>query len=150
MKFVRLEHDGRSSYGILDGDWVHLINGTPFSEYSKHPTSIPIESIRLLAPSEPSKIVAVGINYKAHASEFRKMVPSEPVLFLKPPSAILDPSAPIRIPRESSRVDFEAELAVVIKRRAYDIAPEEVPQVILGYTCFNDVTARDFQKRDGQ
>jgi 2-keto-4-pentenoate hydratase/2-oxohepta-3-ene-1,7-dioic acid hydratase in catechol pathway len=94
--------------------------------------------------------VAVGVNYQDHAAEFKKDLPKEPLLFLKPSTAVLGPQEPIHLPSRSRRVDYEAELAVVIRKRTSKIGPEETPDFILGYTCINDVTARDLQKEDGQ
>lgn len=112
--------------------------------------AVPLEDLRFLAPVKPGKIVAVGRNYAAHAKELGNDVPAEPILFLKPPSALLDPEATIRRPPSSSRVDFEGELAIVIGRRAKRVAREAWREVVLGFTCANDVTARDLQKKDVQ
>ena len=111
---------------------------------------IPLSEVKLLAPSVPSKIVALGLNYRDHAKELGLPIPEEPLLFLKPPSAVIGPEEKIILPPESKRVDYEAELAVVIRKRARRIAPQRAFDYILGYTCFNDVTARDLQKKDGQ
>jgi 2-keto-4-pentenoate hydratase/2-oxohepta-3-ene-1,7-dioic acid hydratase in catechol pathway len=105
----------------------------------------------LLAPVRPSKIVCVGRNYREHAAELGNAVPSEPLLFFKPPSSLLAPGSEIRRPKLSQRVDFEGELAVVIGKKCYKLsADEDVRPYILGYTCLNDVTARDLQNKDGQ
>ena len=150
MKFVRFQHENRIAYGFVEGNRIRPIEGDPFSGYKPDGSDIPLSSARLLAPCRPSKIVAVGVNYLDHAAEFKKDLPKEPLLFLKPSTAVLDPLEPIRLPARSRRVDYEAELAVVIKKRAARIQPEEAPGFILGYTCINDVTARDLQKEDGQ
>jgi 2-keto-4-pentenoate hydratase/2-oxohepta-3-ene-1,7-dioic acid hydratase in catechol pathway len=150
VKFVRFRKNNRIAYGLAEGDTVRVIDGVPFSKYKKTDEKFPLKSVRLLAPCEPSKIVAVGVNYQDHAAEFKKELPKEPLLFLKPSTAVLDPQEPIRLPPRSRRVDYEAELAVVIRKRAANVAPEETPEFILGYTCINDVTARDLQKEDGQ
>ncbi|MCK5594652.1 fumarylacetoacetate hydrolase family protein, partial [bacterium] len=104
----------------------------------------------LLVPCLPSKIVAVGLNYIDHAKELGMKVPDEPVLFMKPSTSVIGPDDNIIYPKMSSRVDYEAELAVVIKDKTQNIEPEEAHLHILGYTCLNDVTARDLQKKDGQ
>jgi 2-keto-4-pentenoate hydratase/2-oxohepta-3-ene-1,7-dioic acid hydratase in catechol pathway len=107
--------------------------------------------VTLQAPCQPTKIVAVGQNYAAHAAELGSAVPPEPILFLKPPSAVIGPGAAIAYPQHlSEQVDHEAELAVVMGRRAYRVRRDEAERYILGYTCANDVTARDLQRRDGQ
>jgi len=150
VKFVRFHYNNKISYGLLENETIRIIEGNPFSGYKPTGKEIPMNSVRLLAPCEPSKIVAVGVNYLDHAAEFKKELPKEPLLFLKPSTAVLDPLEPIRLPSRSRRVDYEAELAVVIRKRTSNIAPEEAPEFILGYTCINDVTARDLQKEDGQ
>jgi 2-keto-4-pentenoate hydratase/2-oxohepta-3-ene-1,7-dioic acid hydratase in catechol pathway len=110
-----------------------------------------LDEVTLLAPCQPSKIVAVGQNYAAHVAELGSSVPSEPILFLKPPTTVVGPGAAIAYPRHlSEQVDYEAELAVVIGRQAYRVRSENADEYILGYTCANDVTARDLQRRDGQ
>jgi len=108
------------------------------------------ENFRLLAPCEPGKIVCVGLNYRQHAAELDMQLPQEPVIFLKPPSAVIGHEDKIRYPEQSQRVDYEGELAVVIGRQGKDIAPAEASRYIFGYTCANDVTARDLQQKDGQ
>jgi 2-keto-4-pentenoate hydratase/2-oxohepta-3-ene-1,7-dioic acid hydratase in catechol pathway len=150
VKFVRFQYDNKITYGLLENETIRRIEGNPFSGYKPTEKTVSLQSVRLLAPCEPSKIVAVGVNYQDHAAEFKKELPKEPLLFLKPSTAILDPREPIRLPPRSHRVDYEAELAVVIRKRAAQITPEETAEFILGYTCINDVTARDLQKEDGQ
>src|SRR6202789_3895448 len=110
-----------------------------------------LTDLQLLAPVRPSKILCVGRNYRDHAAELGNEVPSEPLLFLKPPSSLLGPKGTIRMPAISQRVDYEGELGIVIGRRCYKIGPDEdVRPYIRGYVCVNDVTARDIQKSDGQ
>ena len=109
-----------------------------------------LSSLLILPPTMPSKIVCVGLNYKDHAKELNMELPAEPLLFLKPPSAILPHEGLISYPPESERVDFEAELGIVIGKRCRNVSEDEAEDYILGYTCFNDVTARDLQKKDGQ
>jgi len=150
VKFVRFRNNDTIRYGLLENETIRIIEGDPFSGYKPSPKEVPLTSVRLLAPCEPSKIVAVGVNYVDHAAEFKKDLPKEPLLFLKPSTAVLDPLSPIRLPARSRRVDYEAELAVVIGKRASGVSPEEASGFILGYTCINDVSARDLQKEDGQ
>jgi 2-keto-4-pentenoate hydratase/2-oxohepta-3-ene-1,7-dioic acid hydratase in catechol pathway len=109
-----------------------------------------LQDVQLLAPCQPSKIVCVGLNYVKHAQELKMPLPEEPILFLKPPSSILDPEGHIVYPACSSQVDYEGELAVVIGKRCKNVPAREAESHILGYTCFNDVTARDLQRRDSQ
>lgn len=111
---------------------------------------IALDDVELLAPCSPSKIVCVGLNYIEHANELKMKLPDEPILFLKPPSAIIGPGAEIVMPESSNRVDYEGELAVVIGKRCKSVASDDAKKYILGYTCFNDVTARDLQQKDGQ
>jgi 2-keto-4-pentenoate hydratase/2-oxohepta-3-ene-1,7-dioic acid hydratase in catechol pathway len=159
LKFVRFiksppQADQTAQYGILDSipgsEQIRLIQGTPLTEYTIRPENFRMEEVTLLAPVVPSKIVAVGVNYHTHAEEFKKSPPKEPLLFLKPPTAVIGPGDFIEYPPQSGRVDLEAELAVVIKHKVKRITLQDAKQAILGYTCFNDVTARDLQKSDGQ
>lgn len=106
--------------------------------------------MKLLKIPEPTKIIAVGFNYRDHARELGMDIPKEPCIFLKPPTAVIVSGESIIYPRQSQRVDYEAELAVVVKERAYKISPELANDYVLGYTCANDVTARDLQRQDGQ
>lgn len=110
----------------------------------------PLSSVKFLPPVTPAKIVAVGLNYIDHANELRLPVPEEPIIFLKPPSAVIGNDDPIVLPKQSKRVDYEGELAVVIKKRCKNVSKEKAQEFILGYTCFNDVTARDLQAKDVQ
>lgn len=151
MKIVRFEESGRTAYGALDeGDGeIRETRGLPFSGIRFTGSRFHLSAVRLLAPVLPSKIVAVGLNYKDHAREMGKKIPEEPLIFLKSPSALNHPGGDVVYPRSSQRVDYEAELAVVIGRTARGVREREAPSVILGYTCINDVTARDLQAKDG-
>jgi 2-keto-4-pentenoate hydratase/2-oxohepta-3-ene-1,7-dioic acid hydratase in catechol pathway len=154
MRIIRYRHhtqcpvDEYVDWGIIVGDTVHALKGTLYETVSPGESMYPLDSVALLAPCpHPSKIVAVGRNYAAHAAEFGHEVPEEPIIFLKPPSAIIGPNAAIVWPRESERVDYEGELAAVIGQRCHAISPDQAAEFVFGYTCANDVTARDFQKR---
>lgn len=150
MKLVRFEAEGRTGYGMLRGEEIAELDGT-FAALNKPPVRMhALPGVKLLAPCRPGKIVAVGLNYRDHAAELGLPVPEEPVLFLKPPTAVIGPGEPVVCPAMSSRVDYEAELGVIIGKRARKLRPDEATDYILGYTCANDVTARDLQKRDGQ
>lgn len=133
-----------------DGSWEQIDN--PFVLGEIHKTGEPVNDrdMQFLAPCEPSKIVCVGVNYRKHADEMGHGLPEQPLLFLKPPSSVIACDEPIMYPRQSQRVDHEAELAVVIGKRAKNVTEEEALNYIFGYTVLNDVTARDLQKRDGQ
>jgi len=150
MKFVRFEKDETAAYGIASEEMVRTIKGSPFAGYSTLDERYSLSDVRLLAPCTPSKIIAIGLNYRTHAEEVRMQVPDEPLLFMKPSTAVIGPEDTILYPAMSRRVDYEAELAVVIGRSCRNTGPENASDYILGYTCFNDVTARDLQKKDGQ
>lgn len=152
MKFVRIvQKSGEPAYGLLREDGqVAVLDGNPFTGFRETGQTLALSELKLLAPCLPSKIVAIGVNYRDHAAEFSKEIPKEPLIFLKPPSAVVGSGDPIIHPDVSKRVDFEAELAVVIGRRAWRVPPERANHYIRGYTCINDVTARDLQKSDGQ
>ena len=149
-KLVPFEYQSLACYGVMAGDRVWRIGAPPHDQWEKQGDPIPLSEVRLLAPCIPSKIVAVGLNYRDHAVELNMEIPTEPILFLKPGTSVCGPEDIIRYPSQSGQVDYEAELGIVIKRRTRDIEPSEAPEYILGYTCVNDVTARDLQKRDGQ
>jgi len=163
MKYCRFLLNGQAQYGLVeamagsemitrqllrppdtaDGD----IEGLP----SKRMGHLSLAETTLLAPVQPSKIVCLGRNYREHAAELGHEVPTEPLIFLKPPSALIAPGAQIRRPKISERVDYEGELGVVIGRTCHKLATDEdVRPFILGYTCVDDVTARDLQNKDGQ
>jgi 2-keto-4-pentenoate hydratase/2-oxohepta-3-ene-1,7-dioic acid hydratase in catechol pathway len=151
MKIYRGRLRDRVIYGALDQDRLVPIQGSIFEDFALGGESIPFGGVILLPPVEPSKIVAVGLNYRDHALERGKPLPEEPLLFLKPSTAVIGPQDAIVYPKMSKRVDFEGELAVVIRKRASLLADDEsVEPYILGYTCFNDVTARDLQDKDKQ
>ena len=153
--FLKTEStQGRASvpaYGLLEGDTVREISGLPWEQWSKTTHFWPVKEGRLLAPLAPSKIVCVGRNYAAHAAELGNELPKEPLIFLKPPSSIIGPDEPILLPKYSSRVEHEGELGVVIGRKCSHLGDGDDPlSYVLGYTCVNDVTARDLQKSDVQ
>ena len=146
----RVEVADRACYAALDGDRVRLLDRAPFDDDAVATDVVTLADVRLLAPVEPTKVVAVGLNYRAHADELAMDVKSEPILFLKPASSVVGPGAPIVCPPRSEQVDYEAELALVVGRRCRDLTPATAPSAVAGYTCGNDVTARDLQRTDGQ
>ncbi|MBC7251018.1 MAG: fumarylacetoacetate hydrolase family protein [Anaerolineae bacterium] len=150
MKIARFVWQEEERYGLIEGNEVYLLEGDLFGAFERGQRVGTLAEIRLLAPCTPSKIVAVGRNYADHASEMESDVPSEPLIFLKPPSAVIGPGESIVYPPISQRVDYEAELAAIIGRRARNVSAEEALDFVLGYTCGNDVTARDLQSKDGQ
>jgi 2-keto-4-pentenoate hydratase/2-oxohepta-3-ene-1,7-dioic acid hydratase in catechol pathway len=160
MKYCRFEYDKSAKYGLIENiagreQITKIIESlpdrdAPDSGWTKI-SATAVADVTLLPAANPSKIVCIGRNYREHAAEFGHDVPAEPLIFLKPPSALLAPGQPIVRPKISNRVDHEAELGVVIGKRCRNLKPDEdVRPYILGYTCVNDVTARDLQNKDGQ
>jgi 2-keto-4-pentenoate hydratase/2-oxohepta-3-ene-1,7-dioic acid hydratase in catechol pathway len=151
VKIYRFEHGGAVRWGVLRDDALLPLAGSIFEDLVPEGDAIPIGDVRLMAPVLPSKIVAVGRNYRDHAAEMGNPLPVEPLLFLKPSTAVIGPLDAILCPEMSNRVDYEGELAVVIKRKAFRLDDElDVADYILGYACLNDVTARDLQEKDKQ
>ncbi len=151
MKIVRIDAEADDiTYGTVEPDGIRLYHGSPFFQWERSETVLPITEVKLLAPVIPTKVVAVGKNYADHAAEMNSDVPDTPIVFLKPPTSVIGPLSPIRIPPQSQEVHHEAELAVVMGKVARNIDPDDVYSHILGYTAANDVTARDLQRSDGQ
>jgi 2-keto-4-pentenoate hydratase/2-oxohepta-3-ene-1,7-dioic acid hydratase in catechol pathway len=150
MRLVRFQVGGRSACGVLDHDEIEEREDPARRGSGGRTTVHPISGVKLLAPCSPGKIVAVGLNYRDHAEEMGLAVPGEPVIFLKPSTAVVGPGDSILYPDMSAQVDYEAELGVVIKDLTRNIAPHEAKDHILGYVCANDVTARDLQRKDVQ
>ena len=157
MKICRFTegNGGGIHWGVIEDGFVRELDRSPLEAVApfeiKKGERWELDKVRLLSPVAPSKIVAIGLNYRAHAAEFDKELPEEPMLFMKPSTAVIGPEDFIVYPSHmSSRVDYEGELAIVIGREAKDVPAERAASYILGYTCFNDVTARDLQGRDKQ
>jgi 2-keto-4-pentenoate hydratase/2-oxohepta-3-ene-1,7-dioic acid hydratase in catechol pathway len=152
MRLVRFRYGGRIATGAVDeeSETIRVLAGTFFEQPVPTGEEVPLDDVRLLAPILPSKAVCVGKNYAAHAAEFDSDIPEEPLLFLKPSTSVIGPGDTIPLPSISRRVDYEGELAVIIGRLARSVRAEEAFRYILGYTCANDVTLRDLQKKDGQ
>jgi 2-keto-4-pentenoate hydratase/2-oxohepta-3-ene-1,7-dioic acid hydratase in catechol pathway len=158
MRYCRFQHDSKVRYGLIESVGgqdaiVAAFDAPPYSGeiWPKRIENLKVNEAVLLAPVQPSKIICVGRNYRAHAAELGNEVPEEPLIFFKPPSSLLDPEGTIVRPRISTRVDYEGELGVIIGKTCRKVGPEEdVRPYILGYTCVNDVTARDLQKKDKQ
>jgi 2-keto-4-pentenoate hydratase/2-oxohepta-3-ene-1,7-dioic acid hydratase in catechol pathway len=150
-RWFRLLHNYRAFFALPEGDGYRLLTGDVLEGVTKRAVEvIPAASAVLLPPVNPSKIVCVGLNYVSHAQELNMPLPEEPVLFLKPLTALSAPGAPIDLPPSSRQVDFEGELAVVMRRTGRNIPEDRALEWVFGYTLANDVTARDLQKRDGQ
>jgi len=148
VRIVRVEHQGEIFHGILEDQRVTRITGNLFSDFQVIDQSYQLKEVKLLAPLVPVNIIAIGLNYRKHAIETGKPIPTKPVIFLKATSSLIGPEEPIRLPKQhADEVDFEAELAIVIGKIAKDLSPEEALDYVLGYTCANDVSARDCQHR---
>jgi len=150
MKLLRFAADGQVRYGAVEQRQIRELAGDPFVSLRLGPRSFQLDGVTLLPPCEPSKIVAVGVNYRAHAQEMGHRLPEEPLIFLKPSTAVIGPGAAIHYPDGVTRLDYEAELAVVIKKKSRSITPAQASEAILGCTCLNDITARDLQQKDKQ
>ena len=150
MKYVRFENDGKIAYGVLSGDQIEELAGDLFSQPTFSGKQFKLTDVKLLAPCLPSKAVCIGLNYRDHASEMKHDLPKEPLFFIKPATALNDHEGEIRYPIISRNVHHEAELAVVIGRKAKHVKAAEANDYVFGYTCANDVTARDIQMSDGQ
>jgi 2-keto-4-pentenoate hydratase/2-oxohepta-3-ene-1,7-dioic acid hydratase in catechol pathway len=150
MKIIRYQDGPTTKWGAIEEGNVREMDGDPYGHLHLTSKIKKMEEVRLLAPCLPSKIVAIGLNYRDHAEEVKLEIPKEPILFIKPSTSVIGPGEAIRFPRMSRRVDYEGELAVVIKKAAKSVPEEGAGDYILGYTCLNDVTARDLQPKNGQ
>ena len=150
MRIVRFVAGKQPRYGVVEDTVVREIHGDIFGKFAVTGRTHSLKRIRLLAPTEPSKIVGIGLNYRDHAEELKLQAPDEPIIFLKSPSATLPHRGQIIYPKSCGRLDYEAELGIVVKRTARAVPVEKAHRYILGYVCFNDVTARDLQRKDGQ
>jgi 2-keto-4-pentenoate hydratase/2-oxohepta-3-ene-1,7-dioic acid hydratase in catechol pathway len=151
MRIIRYQYKNEApKHGWIFEENVGEIAGNIFGEYRREEARTPLGDVQLLAPCQPSKIICVGRNYAEHAKEHNAEVPKVPLIFLKPPSSIINPGGYIILPPQSQQVEHEAELVAVIGKRGRNMTPEQARDYILGYTIGNDVTARDLQKSDGQ
>jgi len=150
MKIVRIKSGDDIAYGVADAEGVLVYNGSPFVAWEPTESVVPWNNVTLLAPVIPTKVMCVGKNYEDHAAEFNGEVPDEPLIFMKPATAVVGTNANVVYPAITNEVHHEAELAVVISKPARNIKAEDASQYIFGYTAANDVTARDLQRKDGQ
>jgi 2-keto-4-pentenoate hydratase/2-oxohepta-3-ene-1,7-dioic acid hydratase in catechol pathway len=150
VRLVRFRHGDRLATGFLSGQEVRVLRGTFFEDPVPSGEDVPLADVRLLAPVIPSKVLAVARNYPEHAAEMGNPLPKRPMLFIKPATSVIGPGDPIPLPPDTERVDHEAELAVVVGRLCRRVPEADALKYVLGYTCANDVTARDWQKADGQ
>ncbi|MGV8082357.1 MAG: fumarylacetoacetate hydrolase family protein [Coriobacteriia bacterium] len=149
MRIVRVLHQGDARYGIIGSDRITLLSEEPFASWEPE-GEIPLESARLLCPVVPTKVVCVGLNYRKHISEMHHETHAEPVIFIKPSTAVIGPGDCIPIPKGVGRVDHEGELGIVIGRRTHRVTADQAAENVLGLCCANDVTARELQTVDGQ
>ena len=150
MRTCRYRHGAEERWGVIEGDRVRPLTSDPWAGGLPEGKGLPLAEVTLLAPVRPSKVVCVGRNYAAHARELGNEVPKQPLLFLKPPSAVIGPGEAIRCPPSSTDVQHEAELGVVVGRALSRASAVEARQAIFGFTCLNDVTARDIQREEKQ
>jgi len=150
MKIIRFAIGRKVSYGILSGQSIQVIEGRPFRSIRPASQEYRLSEVKILSPCLPSKVVCLGLNYLSHAKETNAPLPRAPLIFIKPSTAVIGPEDRIVYPAMSRRVDYEGELGVVVKKRAWQVSTEEALDYVLGYTCFSDVTARDLQSADGQ
>lgn len=149
-KYIRFEVAGEERYGVLDGETISELVGSYLHTEEQTGTTYELGDVRLLAPTRPTKVMCIGLNYRAHAAERNKKIPEEPMLFLKPPSAVIGTGEEIVLPKIAKNVEYEAELAIVIGKRAENVSVEEARDVIFGVTVMNDVSERFYQDKDGQ
>ena len=150
MKTVRFKVDETEHYAILDGNVITKLAQEPYDRIMPLDKTYDLNEVKLLAPCTPTKIVALGLNYKSHAEETHNPVPESPIIFIKPTTCIIGPEDNIVYPPSTTRVDYECELGVVIGKRMRMVAIDDVLDYVFGYTCVNDVTARDHQRDDVQ
>ncbi len=149
MRVVRVLYEGDCRYGLADEHTVTLIDDEPFAAWEPE-GNLQLVEARLLPPAVPTKVICVGLNYREHIKEMGHDFPVEPVIFMKPPTAVIGPGQTVPLPEGAGRIDYEAELGVVIGRRTHMATPQQAAANVLGFTCGNDVTARELQSRDGQ
>jgi 2-keto-4-pentenoate hydratase/2-oxohepta-3-ene-1,7-dioic acid hydratase in catechol pathway len=150
VKIVRFAHGEKAEYGVMESEGIRGLAGTPFDGINVTNQYHRPSDVRLLAPCTPSKIVALGVNYRSHGEEMGHRLPAEPLIFIKPSTSVIGTEENIVYPETSQRVDYEGELGVVMKAVTRHVSKDEAGHYILGYTCVNDVTARDLQARDKQ
>jgi 2-keto-4-pentenoate hydratase/2-oxohepta-3-ene-1,7-dioic acid hydratase in catechol pathway len=152
MKYIRYRYQGKVSYGVLDGNAVREIHGSPFGDWTETGFSTSLDRLELLWPCEPTKVLAVGLNYKSHLRSHSpdQPAPKNPEIFIKPPSALLESGGQIEIPSGAQVVHYEGELVAVIGKKVRDATAAEAEGCIFGYTCGNDVSERIWQKNDLQ
>ncbi|EAQ04166.1 fumarylacetoacetate hydrolase family protein [Pseudooceanicola batsensis HTCC2597] len=150
MKIARYTHNDQIACGMVEGDTLRPIRGDIFGDFSTTEDRLPLSDVALLPPVEPGKLVCVGLNYKRHAEESGAAIPEEPMLFMCAPSAVIPDGGTILLDSQDARIDYEAEIAIVIGKQARNLPEADARSCIFGYTICNDVSNRDYQKKDGQ
>jgi 2-keto-4-pentenoate hydratase/2-oxohepta-3-ene-1,7-dioic acid hydratase in catechol pathway len=150
LPFGRVLVDGTPRHCVFDADVARLLDRPAYEPGAREQAAVALAGLRLLAPVAPAKVVAVGLNYRAHAAELAMETKAEPIIFMKPATAVVGPDEPIVMPPASAQVDYEAELVLIVGRRCRSLTAAAAAEAVAGYTCGNDVTARDLQKVDGQ
>jgi 2-keto-4-pentenoate hydratase/2-oxohepta-3-ene-1,7-dioic acid hydratase in catechol pathway len=145
VKIVRYTTGTRTEYGVLEGDTIHSLAAGPFRGIRRNGRTVPLKDVRLLAPCSPGKIIAIGASYRSHCLEMGQPILDEPMMFFKPSTSVVGPEDRLLRPAGVKRFDYEAEVGVVMKRRAYKVSKDEALKYVLGYTCCNDVSVRDWQ-----
>lgn len=150
MKIVHFLYNRKAHWGIIEGNMVRFLRDVPFQKIQLAHKILSLEDIKFLPPTIPTKIILAGLNYKDHALELNMKIPSEPIIFIKPLTTLIAHGEKIVYPSGVTQLDYEAELAVIIKKQGKNISCKDAYKYILGYTCLNDVTARDLQHKDTQ
>ena len=145
MKIVRYRAGNKTEYGIQEGETIHALEGSPFRGIKQAGRSVRLSDVKLLAPCLPSKVVAIGASYRSHCLEVGQPILDEPMVFFKPSTSVVGPEDKLARPEGVKRFDYEAEVGVVIKRRAFKVPREKSLDYVLGFTCVNDVSVRDWQ-----
>ena len=148
MKIARYRHGNRIQYGRVEDQQLRTLAGDIFGEFEPTDDFVPLSEVKLLTPVSPSKVVCVGQNYRGHIQELGLPVPEKPVIFLKPPTCLIGDGDKIVFPESATRVDYEGELAIVIKKKMSHVSEDQVLDCVFGYSCFNDVTERDLVSKD--
>lgn len=151
MRLARFLYNKKTFWGAIeDEDRITLLRKDPFEKIQLSRTKISLQNIHILAPATPTKVILAGLNYRDHARELGMKIPKEPIIFLKPPTSVIGFGSAIKYPKGMGRLDYEAELALIVKKQGRNIPLKKASSYILGYTCLNDVTARSLQKKDVQ
>lgn len=150
MKLIHFIHNNKEYWGVLEGENIEVLKEEPFKNIRLSSKKLPLGRIKFLPPAKATKIILIGLNYKDHARELNMKLPKEPLIFLKPTTALIGNKSAITYPDSVRQLDYEGELAIVIKKEAKNIKPKDFLKYVLGFTCLNDVTARDLQRKDIQ